>query len=46
MQEARREGDGEGDPEDGTPAAATGHQALQPHPPRLPAAVFQFHLQW
>lgn len=45
MQEARRENDGEGDPGHGTPAPATGHQALQPHPPRLLAGAF-FHLQW
>ena len=44
MQEAGREGDSGGDPGHGTPAAATGHQALQPRPPRLPAAAF-FHLQ-
>lgn len=47
MQEARGEDDGEGDPGHGTPAAATGHQALQPRPPRLPAAACCcFHLQW
>ena len=38
MQEARGEGDGEGDPEHGAPAAAGGSQAFQPNPPRLPAA--------
>lgn len=39
-QEARGEGDGEGDPQRGAPAAAGGQQALQPSPPRLPAAPF------
>jgi hypothetical protein len=33
LQEARGEGDGEGDPQHGAPAAAGGHQALQPCPP-------------
>jgi hypothetical protein len=36
LQEARGEGDGEGDPQHGAPATAGGHQALQPRPPRLP----------
>jgi hypothetical protein len=33
LQEARGEGDGEGDPQHGAPAAAGGHQAIQPCPP-------------
>ncbi|KAJ1282433.1 hypothetical protein BS78_03G051300 [Paspalum vaginatum] len=43
--EAWGEGDGEGDPQHGAPAAAGGFQALQPHPPRLPAPA-ALHLQW
>ena len=41
MQEAWGEGYGEGDSELGALASAGGAQALQPHPPRVPAAAFQ-----
>ena len=45
MQEARGEGDGEGDPQDRALAAAGRPQALQSNPPRLPAAPFCFYIQ-